>query len=162
MPEFSINKWRKKAISMYGTSRGLNASQRANVTSAVHGTKTYKAPASKSKPRGTRKVAKKQKKRRAFTIPLAVVVPLAASLFTEGKKGWSSSPFGEMKAGRYENAMHHLVSGWLGIDAAGRFDAVNGMTYLKMTLIGAVVHWIAGKVGINRVLGRAKVPFIRI
>lgn len=49
---FSISKWRKKAIAMYGKARGLSADARKKVTAAVHG-KTYKASRSTVKPRKT-------------------------------------------------------------------------------------------------------------
>lgn len=107
-------------------------------------------------------MGKKEKKKRSFTLPMALIAPVAASLFTAGKRGWGGSPISEAMAGNYQNAAHHLLVGWTGIDTLGNFDPINGMQYTKMTLIGAAVHWVASKLGVNRALGRARVPIIRI
>ena len=162
MAAFDINKWRKKAISLYGKSRGLTASQRADVTSQVRGAKTFKPKKTKKKSRTMAK--KKTKKRRSFTLPIAIVAPLGASVVTPGKAGWGGSPGEHIMQGNWKHALNHLVAGWTGysIPDGGKFDFVNGALYLKMTLAGMAIHWVAGKVGLNRALGRARIPFLRI
>lgn len=63
MAKFSIKKWRKKAIQMFGKARGLSARARAQVTKAVRGGgggKTYKSKTS------TVKQGKRMGKRRSF------------------------------------------------------------------------------------------------
>lgn len=106
-------------------------------------------------------MAKKPKKRRQFTLPIAVVAPIGLSFFLSGKAGWGGSPYAEAMSGRWKEAADHLLMGWLGISPEGRFD-MQGMKYLKMTLIGTIIHWVASKVGVNRYLGRARVPILRI
>ena len=103
------------------------------------------------------------------TIPISVVAPLGASFFVEPKPGWNT-PFywakavasGQTQYG--DNLMRCLLNGWLFLGTGGgnyNFD-INGGQYTKMMIIGLAVHWIAGKLGINRALGRTKIPFIRI
>lgn len=60
MAKFNIKKWRKKAMSIYGKTRGLSATARKRVTQAVRG-KAYKAPATKKQVTkgATKKVAKR-------------------------------------------------------------------------------------------------------
>lgn len=106
---------------------------------------------------------KRGRKKSSFTLPIAVVTPIAASTFIEGKGGWGGSPLSEAMAGRYDHAFNHLVAGWLGYSIPEKkFDFVNAATYTKLTLVGLAIHWILGKLGVNRALGRAKVPVIRI
>lgn len=116
---------------------------------------------SKSNPnkRGNRKTANN----RQLTVPIAIVAPVVGSFFMEGKTGWGGSPYKGFMDGNYKAAMDHIIIGWTGLNPQnGKFDFATGAVYLKMTIIGGIVHWIASKLGINRMLGRAKVPFIRI
>lgn len=50
----------------------------------------------------------------------------------------------------------------LGIARDGKFNS--GLLILNMTplFLGFVIHWLASKIGINRLLGRAKIPLVRI
>jgi len=60
MAKFSINRWRKKAISLYGRSRGLTKEQRSKVTEAVHGRGSRSAP--KSTTRSEKPTARRRRR----------------------------------------------------------------------------------------------------
>lgn len=64
MGRFSIKKWRKEAMSMYGKARGLSAKARKAVTAVVK-EKTYKKPPTKKRV-GKREMGKKKNRRRSF------------------------------------------------------------------------------------------------
>lgn len=89
-----------------------------------------------------------------MTIPLAVVggfVPLAV----RGYNGWHGNG--------WMGAADGVSSGLMGYSVfTGKFEPSAMKQGLAPILLGFGVHWIAGKMGINRALGRAKVPFLRI
>lgn len=104
---------------------------------------------------------KKKKHSRKFSLPLGVVIPLVASVVTGAKSGWDS-PLNHGSRGDWAGALRNLSVGWFFWDTyEQRFDSGGG-NYLKSMVVGGLVHWIAGKIGINRWLGRARVPLIRI
>lgn len=127
---------------------------------------TQKATTKKSTSKKSTKKSggKKRMGNRKFTLPMSIVAPLAASFFTRGRTGWSSSPAEEIMAGRYKQAVNHLVSGWTGFVLPGGpfWDPINSMGYAKMLFVGALVHKAAGYFGINRILARNKIPVIRV
>jgi len=115
---------------------------------------------------------KKNNKKRSVTIPLAPTLGLVA--------GISPALFGMPGAqGRIQGAVWHFQHGG---PAAGlkEFVRVGSMTFtgydpegfepfgkhlgrgLGPVIAGFLVHFVASKLGINRMLGAAKVPFIRI
>lgn len=92
--------------------------------------------------------------RRASTIPLAAVAgfgPLAFNFIGDAKN------LGLETAGR------NIVQNLTGYNMA---DGVWSTSYLKNgafpILAGFAVHMIASKLGINRALGRARVPWLRV
>jgi len=120
------------------------------------------------KKRGVRKMAKKVKRKRAgFTLPMAVIVPLVAGPFVPpGPAGWGTPANAAMAGDWADAARTACVSytffdpGKPGVKSEGfKWDGGNA---IKMLLIGFLVHWVAGKLGVNRALGRAKVPVARI
>lgn len=101
-------------------------------------------------------VTKKRSRRKSFTIPIAMTLPLiwpaqkAYHIYTE--------------TGSIESAIRNYFAyytGWTGNPARSWEPA-----YLKYGLAplvaGVVLHKVAGKVGINRMLATAGVPFVRI
>jgi len=89
----------------------------------------------------------------------------AGILFSPAKTTWSGSIYNASVRGDWADIPNQLKMGFLGLEPNNTFggDALlNGMCYTKLLLLAAVVHWVAGKTGINRMLGRAKVPFVRI
>lgn len=101
-------------------------------------------------------MAKKRTHRKGQpTIPLAVLagfVPLAKDVYT----GYTS--------GGVAGAGHYLVGGVTGYDTnTGKFNLPWAASHFWLPVgAGLLVHKLAGRMGVNRALGRAGVPFIRI
>lgn len=109
-----------------------------------------------------RNVAKKRRRgRRKFTLPIAAVGGLAMGMFIN-PVGGNQTPFERLTKGDFKWAIHeaiynytgyHGASGkWYPMNARGAFAAVGGFA----------IHKIASMLGINRTLGQAKVPILRI
>lgn len=99
---------------------------------------------------------RKARRRKGFTIPIALTLPLiwpaqkAYHIYTE--------------TGSIESAIRNYFAyytGWTGNPARSWEPA-----YLKYGLAplaaGFVLHKVAGRVGVNRMLASAGVPFVRI
>jgi predicted cobalt transporter CbtA len=56
----------------------------------------------------------------------------------------------------------YLKAGWTGLDTNNRFNLANLRQGLLPVVAGFIVHMFAGKLGINRAIARAGIPFIRI
>jgi len=103
-------------------------------------------------------MAKKSKVRRgrgrSFTLPLAVVAGMAPGVMTVAN--------GARAGGVTEGAKwaSRIYTGYE--PTAGKVD----LGYLKWgavpLLMGLVAHYLAGRLGINRALGRAGIPVIRL
>lgn len=85
-----------------------------------------------------------------MTIPLSVVagfVPVAVGVWNRRSSGQAVADY--------------LQSSFTGV-SNGQFSFANLRTGLLPIVAGFGVHMIASKLGINRAIARAKVPFIRI
>jgi len=82
-------------------------------------------------------VAKKNKnsKKRKFTIPGALVAGVALGFVIKPASNWDSP---------YE------------------FDTTIGLKGLKALIGGFLIHKVASVIGLNRALGRAGVPYLRV
>jgi hypothetical protein len=101
-------------------------------------------------------MAKKKGHRRSsgFTLPIAVVAgffPAVSSTVTfAGQVGW-------------KGVMPHLSRIMTGYNPDNNtFNAAHLMRGMGPILLGLGVHKIASKLGINRALGAARIPFVRI
>ena len=159
---FSIKKWRSNAIKLYGKTRGLTKPQRDHVTRVTHGASApatkRSSPSASKKPRKVKRRMTKRKRRRSsgISIPLAPIAGLAAGL---------GEPIARVISGDYDGAIVLLGRHYTGFDSkSGTFQP----NYLKKGLLpliaGLLVHKFVGgtPLNLNRVLARAKVPFIRI
>jgi len=102
-----------------------------------------------------RKTAKKKTKRRySMTIPLAPVLGLAAPLV-------HSIPWFKQDI---VSGFNDLSASILGYDfKAAQFDWNTMKRGLVPIVLGLLVHkFIGGKLGVNRMLGRAKIPLLRL
>jgi hypothetical protein len=123
------------------------------------GSKTVRKTTKTKQKKGKRTMAKKKRRSsRKFTLPLAPVAGLAAGLIT---------PIQQAISGNYDNAFRSLVANYTGVENAGTSNAKFAPKYLVRGLLplvaGLVVHKVVGgMLGINRILGRAKVPVLRI
>lgn len=89
-----------------------------------------------------------------MTVPVAVVAGFLP-LTMRALAGW--------KEGGIEGASHQLIMGTTGYDhreKKWRFPAM--AQGLGPMLAGIVVHKLAGRLGVNRAIARAGVPFLRI
>jgi len=97
--------------------------------------------------RGHRSAAK-------MTVPLAVIggfVPL-------GVRSYNG-----FKANGWVGGLDGISSGLTGYSVFDqKWHPEIMMQYTAPIIGGFLVHWLAGRLGVNRALGRAKVPFIRI
>lgn len=95
---------------------------------------------------------KKQRRRQRFTIPLAIVggmLPVAVGVWNRRS---SSTEMG-----------NYLQAGFTGISSGtGTFDFANLRQGLFPIMAGFVVHTVASRLGINRALGRSRLPVVRI
>jgi len=128
------------------------------------GSPRSESPASPApKKRGGRKMAKRKKgrKRASFTLPIAPVAGIASG-FLLAPSGWAS-PVEAAMAGDAKRFSDAIMANWLCYDnTSGKFDFVNKGIGIKLTLVGCLIHWVAGKFGVNRFLARSKVPVIRV
>lgn len=100
--------------------------------------------------------AKRRGGRRKFTLPLAIVAGFAPAVVdiaaNKDALGWGGSAL-------------HTTAGLIGWDTVGA--SYVGWNQMRAAgtpaiLAGFFAHWLAGKLGINRALGRAGIPLIRI
>lgn len=105
---------------------------------------------------GERAAKDKPKHRKnGFTIPLAVAAGFGP-LVGMGLQGYR-------EAG-YSGASNKLVYGLSGYDMANRNWSTQGLAQgLLPIMIGLVVHKVVGnRLGVNRMLSRARIPFVRL
>ena len=112
-------------------------------------------------------MARRKKFRRhyGFTIPLAPTLPIAASFVNNmgvqsiGERG----VVGDVMAGRFDYALRDAMLLWTGYDTYnGSWNPLNAKA-LWLTAFGVAIHkGVGSMLGLNRALGRAKVPIIRI
>ena len=100
-------------------------------------------------------MAKSRKKgyrrRKRYTIPLAVV----GGMISVGVGVWDRRSSGTAMA-------NYLQQGFTGITPGGGFNMGNFRLGLFPVMGGFIVHTLASKMGVNRALGRAGLPVIRI
>lgn len=118
----------------------------------------WKAPKSKTRKKGRvkRNMPRRRRSRRRYsmTIPLAPVAGLAVGL---------SKPISYAISGNYEEAMKELAANYTGY-YEGKWNPKHMVHGLAPLVVGLLVHKFVGgpPLNLNRVLGRARVPFIRI
>lgn len=110
------------------------------------------------------KTKKRSRGKNGFTVPIAIVAGLLPAASNIVKKGMDTRSFNA--AGQEASRI------LLGYNPATRYEwgyNENPGWYphllkygLYPILFGFAGHWLAGKIGINRALGRAGIPFIRI
>jgi hypothetical protein len=97
---------------------------------------------------------KKRRYSRSFTVPVAIVAPLAL----EGV-----ARFQDVQEGNSQLALDRIVQHYTGYSPNlhdWRWERLK--VGAGPLLVGLIAHKIATKFGLNRALGRAGVPFIRI
>lgn len=104
--------------------------------------------------RRVRYVARRVRRRPGLTIPVAPIMGFTAAMY----------PIAELAInGDYKGAITEASLRFTGYDPyTGSFAAYKLKEGLLPILMGFLVHWVAGKIGINRALGRARIPVIRV
>lgn len=99
---------------------------------------------------------KTRRRKSGFTVPIAVAAPIAMI---------GARAIKEASEHGVSDGMNVLTKGLIGYQSDPNYPAwklgrmKEGMLPI---LIGAVVHKVAGKVGINRALAQAGIPFVRV
>jgi len=94
---------------------------------------------------------KKVRRKKSMTVPLAVVggfVPTALGVWNRRS---SATAIGQ-----------YLQAGWTGVDSTGHFNLANLRAGAIPAIAGMIVHMLASKMGINRMIAAARIPLIRI
>lgn len=110
---------------------------------------------------------KNKRKKPGFTVPLSIVAPIVAIPLTPSIDGWAA-PVNDAKAGRWHAVGAHLVNGFqpfYQVNDPITFQGKWGLhvpRYLAMICMGVVTHIGASKLGINKALAGARIPFIRV
>lgn len=102
----------------------------------------------------TQRRGKGHSRRGSLTIPVAPVLGLAASLI---------EPLDHIAHADVKGGLQLATMAFTGFDFHGTFDPWRMKQGVLPVAVGLAVHYIVGnKLGANRMLGRAKVPLLRI
>jgi len=124
-------------------------------------TKSSNKSTTKKKKSGSKSMA--NKKRRAFTIPAALTSGVLLGFVIKPDPTWDS-PFEAARRGDYATAIKNYATNMIGYraDTGAIFDTTIGMKGLWALIGGFVIHKVATMIGLNRALGRARIPFLRV
>jgi hypothetical protein len=95
-----------------------------------------------------------------MTIPIAPIVGIAQTVLNFTQPGYSV--VGALAQGNFSDALKHLGFNVLGLDNDGVFHAADFVQNWTPAMVGIGVHITASKLGVNRMLAKANVPYIRI
>ena len=111
--------------------------------------------------RGGRKMTKRKTRRRKMTIPMAAVGGALAGIFVP-PSGANKSALTLFMEGNLESGLKHLLWNYTGYNPYNNTWNIMAATGLQIAIGGIAAHKIASWLGINRALGNAKIPLIRI
>ncbi len=103
---------------------------------------------------------KKKGGHRGFTLPVAPIAGAIGAFATQAPSG--RSLVSDLSSGNYSGFLYDAKELFTGVDANGKFRADWLMKTYAPLAIGLAVHIAASKLGLNRLLGRAKVPVLRV
>ena len=136
---------------------GISARGKRVVKKSKSAAQTAVGITGKSKSKKVKKTTEKTKRRYKMTIPIAPTIGLAVGLI---------APAQLLFAGKMTAAVEKLAHSYLGIRFATRapkFDMSGLAQGVLPLVIGLLVHkFVGGSLGLNRMLGRAKVPLLRL
>jgi len=117
----------------------------------------------KSKTTKKKTGSKKMTKRRNFTIPAALVSGTALGFVIKPASNWDS-PYEAARKGNWDVAIKNYACNMIGYraDTGAIFDTKVGMKGLWALIGGFVIHKVATVIGLNRALGRARIPYLRV
>ena len=116
----------------------------------------------KTKKRSVRSLSRRKKRySRKMTIPLAAVGgALAGVIITP--PGASTNPLDLLMKGKWDLGLKHMLWNYTGYNPYNDTWNIMDARGLHVALAGILAHKVASLLGINRVLGRSRVPLIRI
>jgi hypothetical protein len=91
---------------------------------------------------------KRRSGKRKMTLPLAIVAPIASVAFFEGQK---------LMAGQYTTVLNDFTG-----YENGKFSVSRALPIYGPIVLGAGIHILASKFGLNRAIASAGVPFVRV
>lgn len=98
--------------------------------------------------------AKRRRSRKSSTVSMSLLAGIVAGMY---------APATYLAHGDLKNTMRFVSRNYTGYDPMeGNWHIYDIRKGLVPLMIGAAVHKVAGKVGINRAIGRSGIPFIRI
>jgi len=117
-------------------------------------------PRRRRRRRAAVRYVRRRTRRRAKTIPLAPILGFASAFFVPSE-GRTNSPFENARQGNWNGAVAGLMQNITGYDPLQKSWGVpRGLIAM---IVGVLIHkFVGGYLGINRILGRAKVPLIRL
>lgn len=123
-----------------------------------------KSSKSKNKKKTKKKTgSNKMGKRRNFTIPAALVSGVALGFVIKPASNWDS-PYEAARRGNWDTAIKNYATNMIGYraDTGAIFDTTIGMKGLWALIGGFIIHKVASLIGLNRALGRARIPYLRV
>lgn len=154
-----LSAWQKHVKSVMAKNPGLSFKRALHKAKGTYkkGTKTSRKPSRQSNPRKkVRRMARRKRRRRtSFTLPMAVIGGLIAGIARPVQRAMQGDLYGAM-----QNLVSNYTGYHIGVNEWYPWDMKNGIIPL---VIGALVHkFIGGTLGVNRMLGRAKIPILRL
>jgi len=103
------------------------------------------------------------RKRPKFTVPAALVSGVALGFVIKPASNWDS-PYEAARRGAWDTAIKNYATNMIGYraDTGAIFDTTIGMKGLWALIGGFVIHKVASLIGLNRALGRARIPYLRV
>lgn len=97
---------------------------------------------------------KKRRHKKSNTVSMALVAGMVAGLYT---------PATYLMQGDIKNTMRFTSRNYTGYDPMeSRWYPGEIKKGLVPLMVGGIVHKLAGKIGVNRALGRTGIPFLRV
>ena len=122
-----------------------------------------KSSTKKNKKRNPTKKGVNRTAKRKFTLPAALVSGVALGFVIKPDPTWYS-PYEAVKNGRFDIAIKNYATNMIGYraDTGAIFDTKIGMKGLWALIGGFLIHKAASMLGLNRALGRAGIPYLRV
>lgn len=150
--------WKMKGSTKKNALKRAWALYRGKKKSSSKSSSTKTKSKRKSKTKGVNRTGK-----RKFTLPMALVSGAGLGFVIKPDPSWYS-PYEAVKAGKFDIALKNYATNMIGYraDTGAIFDTQIGMKGLWALIGGFVIHKIASIIGLNRALGRAGIPYLRV
>jgi len=99
------------------------------------------------------KRGKKHSSKRKMTVPLALAAPIALI---------GANAYQQYTSGGFASVKKYTLMAMAGKDGNDQLNMGTAVNFYLPILAGAAIHIGASKLGVNRMIANARVPFIRI